>query len=182
MEEILAVLQTIQQDKNKLEHLHQFMMDEIYEETEQKGIPKSYKKLISEIAENLLIGFICFFNPKTLEVEFLPKKLIEDPKEYEMITGESYKNMELEHKSWEKCIEIEPIESYDSFKVMEYFIDEIDDVYLQNKLRDALNKSKPFANFKNIVESSKFRQQWFDFRQKQLEFYVWDILKAKSDL
>jgi len=60
---------------------------------------------------------------------------------------------------------------------MEYFIDEIDDNNLQNRLINALNRRKPFANFKYIVETSKYRQQWFDFRQKQWEYYVWDILK-----
>ena len=40
MNEILAILRTIQNDKNKLEKLHQFIVDEIYEEPEQEEIPE----------------------------------------------------------------------------------------------------------------------------------------------
>jgi len=45
-----------------------------------------------------------------------------------------------------KCIEIEAMESSDSFKIMEYFTDKVDDRYLQNQLIDALNRQKSFAN------------------------------------
>lgn len=47
---------------------------------------------------------------------------------------------------------------------------------MQEKLVKVLNKSKSFANFKNLVENSDCRQQWFDFRQKYYEYYVWDMI------
>jgi len=177
MNEILAVLQTIQQDKDKLEKLHQFVMDEIYEEPEKEQIPEKIRKLVSEVAETIMMGMICFLNPDTFEIEFIPREMIVDPEEYEMITGEEWDSAEIKHLKWQRYIEVEPMESHESFKVMEYFIDEIDDNNLQNRLINALNRRKPFANFKYIVETSKYRQQWFDFRQKQWEYYVWDILK-----
>ncbi len=182
MDEILAILTSIQNDENKLKLVHDFMMKEIYEESEPEEIPVKYKKVVFEIAGNLLIGFMCFFNPETLEVESVPQKMISDPEEYEMITREKYTDAEMKHLQWQKYIEVEPMESHQSFKVMEYFIGEVDDNNLQNKLINALNRRKPFANFKYIVETSKYRQQWFDFRQKQWEIYVWDILKTKIDL
>ena len=43
-----------------------------------------------------------------------------------------------------------------------------------------MNNRKPFANFKNIIDNSgEFRQQWFDFKQKQLEKYVKVLLEIK---
>ena len=42
-------------------------------------------------------------------------------------------------------------------------------VLLWNKLLNALNNRKPFANFKNIVETSSFRQAWFDYKQGHLK-------------
>lgn len=119
-----------------------------------------------------------FFNPDTFEVEFIPKELKYNPKEFEMITGETWDSSEIKHENWQKCIEVEPMESHDSFKVMEYFTDELNDVKMQEKLVKTLNKPKPFANFKNLVEDSDYRQQWFDFRQKQWEYYVWDVIKT----
>ena len=82
MNEILAVLQIIQNNKRKLEKLHQFVMNEIYEEPEPEKIPEKYKKTVSEIADNLLAGLICFLNPDTLEIEFLPKDMVYEPEEF----------------------------------------------------------------------------------------------------
>ncbi len=182
MNEILAVLQSIQNDKDKLEQIHHFMMDEIYEVPDREEIPEKYRKVVSEIAETIMVGMICFLNTDTLEIEFLPRDMISDPEEFELITGEKWESAEIKHLKWQRYIEVEPMESHESFTVMEYFIDEIDDSNLQNRLINALNRRKPFANFKYIVETSKYRQQWFDFRQKQWEYYVWDILKTNFNI
>lgn len=182
MNEILAVLQTIRQDKNKLEKIHQFVMDEIYEEPEQEQIPEKFRKLVSEIAETIMMGMICFLNPDTLEIEFIPREMISDPEGYEMITGEKYTDAEMKHLQWQTFIEVEPMETHESFKIMEYFIDEINDHNLQGRLINSLNRRKPFANFKYIVETSEYRQQWFEFRQKQWELYVWDFIKTRMNM
>ena len=182
MNEILTILQTIKNDRNKLEKLYQYVVNEIYEEPGPEEISKKYKKIVSEITDSLLAGLICYFNPGTLEIESIPEFMAQDSEEFELMTGESADNLELKHKNWTNCIEIEPMESYDSFKVMEYFIDEVRNERMQDKLVKALNKRKPFANFKNLVENSDYRQQWFDFRQKQWEYYVWGIIKTGFDL
>ena len=70
------------------------------------------------------------------------------------------------------------MESHDSIKIMENFVDEVNDIMLQEKLINALNRKKPFANFKYLIEDSDYRQQWFEFRQAQYELYVWDIIKT----
>lgn len=182
MNEILAVLQTIQQNKDKLEKLHQFVMDEIYEEPEKEQIPEKIRKLVSEIAETIMMGMICFLNPDTFEIEFIPREMIVDPEEYEMITGEIYSDAEMKYLKWREFIEVEPMETHESFMVMEHFIDKISDHNLQKRLICALNRRKPFANFKYIVETSEYRQQWFDFRQKQWELYVWDFIKTRINI
>ena len=38
------------------------------------------------------------------------------------------------------------------------------------------------ANFKNLVENSDYRQQWFDFRQKQWEYFVWNTIQTNLGL
>jgi len=175
--EILAIIRTVFDDKKALEKIHAFLIAEIYEEPEPEKIPTKCKKVVSEIADGLSAGLICFFNPDTFEVEDIPKELAYDPEEYEMITGETFESTGLNHGSWENCITIEPMESHDSFKIMENFVDEIKDTSIQERLKNALSRKKPFANFKYLVENSEYRQQWFDFRQAQYERYVWDIIK-----
>ena len=43
------------------------------------------------------------------------------------------------------------------------------DEKLQNQLFRALNNRKPFANFKDIIDNSDYRQNWFDFKFRWLE-------------
>lgn len=177
LQEILAALKTIQEDRPKLEKLHQFVFEEIYEEPEAEEIPAKYKKTVHEIADSLQAGLICFLNPDNLEVESIPERLAYDPEEFEMSTGETFESAGINHENWPRCVEIEPMDSHESFQIMEYFIDEISDKNLQEKVIKALNKPKPFANFKRLVEYSDYRQQWFDFRMKQYEYYVWNDIQ-----
>ncbi len=65
--DILSVLQTIREDKPKLEKLHDFVMKEIYEEPEEPKAPEKFKKVVAEVADSLTAGFVCFVNPDTLE-------------------------------------------------------------------------------------------------------------------
>ena len=184
LNDILSVLQTIKEDKPKLEKLHDFVMKEIYEEPkkmEKPAIPRKFKKVVAEAADLLTAGFVCFINPDTLEIEDIPQQILNEPEEYETITGESIEDLTLKHIGWEKCIKIEPLSSYDSFKIMERFAERAPDAGLREKLMEILNERKPFANFKRIIDNSDFREDWFDFRQARLEEYVYEVLTNEID-
>ena len=174
LNQILSVLQTIKEDEDKLQQVYDFVMDEIYEEEQQVvEIPEKYKKLVHEIADNITSGFICYFNPQTLEYEEINKQILDDPDEYESATGETIEGFNLKHETWDNCIVFEPLESYDSFQIMKDFVSEVPE-YLQNKLTDALNRSRPFAKFKNIIDNSEFRFDWFEYRHKRVKQIVFD--------
>lgn len=147
----------------------------------EENIPEKYKQAVQEIADSLLAGFVCFFNPDSLEVESLPKMLLEDPEEYESMTGESWENEEKKHEKWKKYLEIDPLDSIEAFRIMENFAEQVVDQHLQNKLITALNNRKPFANFKMVVEGSEYREDWFQFRQQAYERYVWDLIQLNSE-
>ena len=104
LNEILAVLQTIQEDKSKLEKLHDFVMEEIYEEPPEPKIPEKFQKLVSEVADGLTAGFVYFVNPETLEVEEIPQHALEEPEDYEATTGETGEDLNLKHQSWKKSL------------------------------------------------------------------------------
>ena len=77
----------------------------------------------------------------------------------------------------EKYITIEPLESNESFKIMEKFVDQLDNSKLRKRLVYALNNRKPFANFKNIIDNSDIRQDWFDFKDEKLQEYVKSMIE-----
>lgn len=181
LNDILSVLQTIKEDKPKLEKLHDFIVKEIYEETEEMekpDIPGRFKKVVAEVADSLTAGYVCFINPETLESEDIPLHALED---YTAMTGEGVEDFNMKHYEWERFIEIRPPESYDSFKIMERFADKVPDTGLREKLIDALNRKKPFAHFKRIIDDSDYRQDWFGFRQARLEEYVYETLTNEID-
>lgn len=47
---------------------------------------------------------------------------------------------------------------------MENFVETEKDKYLRQRLADALNGRKPFANFNQLVHNLDVREDWFDFR------------------
>ena len=62
-------------------------------------------------------------------------------------------------------IAIEPMNSRESFGLMEQFTDELPAGSAQERLRHALTQSKPFRRFKDTIDDmGDYRQQWFTFR------------------
>jgi hypothetical protein len=48
------------------------------------------------------------------------------------------------------------------------FIDTVTDKKVQDRLIKALNKSKPFRNFKYEIDNSgEYRQKWFNFKEQE---------------
>lgn len=171
LNEILAVLQIIKEDETKLQILHDFVMEEIYEEEEEKiEIPEKYKKPVHDIAESIDCGFVCFLNTDTLEHVDIPEGILEDLSGFD---DDDLWQKDLDKiDDWENTLRIEPLKSYESFKIMERFVGQLIDEKLQDKLTDALENRRPFANFRYLVDDSDYRQDWFAHKQKCLEEYV----------
>lgn len=172
---ILPILHSVKEDKEKLQRILDFLLEEIYESPieEKPEVPENYRELVKSIAQNIDCGLVCFINPDTLEVEEIPKSMLEDPFEHKMQTGIDNNDHTFLHEEWDTYITVEPRESHESLSIMERFIDQVNDKTLKNKLLNALNNRKPFANFKRIVEGSNYRQAWFEFKKHQLEKMVW---------
>ena len=128
------------------------------------------KNIIKEIAENLDCGFDCYYNPKTQEVLTIPNlSNIYDEEEF----NEAFQvNLEKINNRKGDYIKFEVLESFESFKIMERFIDQLTDKHFQTELENILQRKKPFQNFKYSIDNSDFRQKWFDFKQKELEKIV----------
>ncbi|MGZ5077699.1 MAG: UPF0158 family protein [Methylobacter sp.] len=65
---------------------------------------------------------------------------------------------------------IDPLDSNESFQIMEDFVDSLGDTKDADRLRDALNRRKPFRQFKDTLhEHTDLSDAWYIFEQKELE-------------
>ena len=126
------------------------------------------KEILNDIADNLEIGLKCFIHRETFEVVSYP-----DPEQHFDMDSDDWKEVISKvKKNKKKFIEIEGMTSSESFKVMEEFIESLDNSDTKIRLMTALEGRKPFANFKNQIDNSgEYREQWFVFkRQKNIEW------------
>ena len=65
-----------------------------------------------------------------------------------------------------KFLSIEHEHPSTAFKVMEAFAETVKDYKVKSLLVNALQKRKPFANFKYVIDNSVMREQWFEFRNE----------------
>jgi hypothetical protein len=64
---------------------------------------------------------------------------------------------------------IDPLDSHESFQIMEDFVDSLGDTQDAGRLRDALNRRKPFRQFKDTLhEHTDLSDAWYAFEQKEL--------------
>lgn len=136
---------------------------------------KLTEKQIEEIADNLDCGMRCFYNLKTGEIKTLLN--------FDNWMGADEEPWEEESKeideNWDDYFEFEGFETHESFRIMADFAERIDNPKLQDQLINALNRPKPFRNFKlQIDNSGEYRQQWFDY--KKMRFVQW--VKEQIDL
>lgn len=181
-DEVLQRLSLIRDDQEELTKLLNFMCQEISDGSEDDEIPEIYQESISEIAENLDAGSYCYINHDTLEVESVPPMAIEEPEQYLdaiSIPGHEIDELTFLHDNWKKFSEFTPISSHDGYRIMEAFAHNHHDHRFSKRIFNALNRSRPFANFKDIVDNSDYRQEWYDFKQQWLEEYVWGELQLE---
>jgi hypothetical protein len=64
---------------------------------------------------------------------------------------------------------IDPLASHESFQIMEDFVDSLDDTKEADRLRNALNRRKPFRQFKDTLhEHTDLSDAWYAFEQQEL--------------
>jgi len=138
---------------------------------------KPTEKQVIEIAENLECGMTCFFHLKTGEIKTIinfDNWIGADEEPWEEDINEIEEN-------FADYFEFTGFESHESFQMMADFAESIDDEKLQSKLFNALNRRKPFQNFKwQIDNSGDYRQLWFDYRSKRYIEWVKDQIEINE--
>jgi hypothetical protein len=130
---------------------------------------------IHNISQDLQTGLETYINKETYETKSLlnPNEPYYDSEYWE-------EEFEIIENEWSDYIIISKMESWEAFKIMEDFIEELNDSRLKEDLIKILNRKSPFANFKIEIENSSYRQKWFDFRNREYEKYVLNCLKLEE--
>jgi len=128
---------------------------------------KVSKSVVNKIAQELDCGFDCYYNSKTNEIIAIPNfTQFSDEEDFKEDFRNNLEKIENHQKDF---IKFEVLESFESFKIMELFVEQLPDQNLKSELKNVLANKKPFQNFKHKVDHSDFRQNWFEFKQKELE-------------
>ncbi|HUH73518.1 MAG TPA: UPF0158 family protein [Chitinophagales bacterium] len=130
----------------------------------------SKSKIIKEIAQEIDSGSDCYYNFKTHEIIAIPN--LSNFWEEDDLEDSFKSQLKIVKKNKADIIKIEVLQSFESFKIMEGFIDQVPDIKFKTELEKILQRRKPFQNFKNAVDNSDFRQKWFDFKILELEKIV----------
>lgn len=117
---------------------------------------------VKEIYEYSDSGMKCFYNPKSTEITILPD-FDNNPYSNEELWEEVIEEI---NSNFDKYIEFERMPSNEYFRMMEGFIEIIENPEVQKRLIYALCQPRPFHNFRYEIEcSGDFRQKWFDFKE-----------------
>ncbi|QCX37911.1 hypothetical protein FF125_05485 [Aureibaculum algae] len=137
---------------------------------------KRQSEIIKEIAQELDCGFDCYYNSKTDEIVAIPNfSQFSDEDEFKEAFSDILEKVE-KHKT--DFIKFETLESFESFKIMELFVEQLSDQNLKSELENTLANKKPFQNFKHKIDHSEFRQSWFEFKKNKFEKIVENQLNS----
>jgi hypothetical protein len=140
---------------------------------------KSDQNIINNIAQELDCGSDCYYNPETKELICIPSADLRmgDEDYYEEVFKDDFEKIKKQKKN---LIKIEVLKSFESFKIMENFKNELTDNHFKEKLDEALTNRKPFQNFKYLIDNSEYRESWFAFKQKEIEKIVIETINRNN--
>lgn len=132
---------------------------------------------IREIADNLDFGLRCFIHLKTGEIETVPDFFDERGMGYDPEPWQEAMDKIEEHG--DDYFEFEKMTTHESFDIMTDFAEQVEDEKLQERLYRALNRAKPFRNFRwEIDNAGEYREKWFEFKNKKLIEFVNEQIKT----
>jgi len=125
---------------------------------------------IQEIADQIDVGFKCFWSREDGELIFIPDEFRFPTMDFDAFE-EDMDKIDENIGSYDVIL---PLESREGFKIMEEFADALSD---SNKLKDqlfnALNRRKPFREFQWVIDNSgEYRDVWFRFKNRWLRDWV----------
>lgn len=125
---------------------------------------------INEIAGELDAGCRAFYHKPTGQLVFILDSSKFPIIDWEAEDLETLAKIETNPQTY---IEIEAMRSGDAYRVMVDFAEQLTNQRLQEKLLRALDKPKPFREFKYVIDNSGIhREEWFAFKNQQYVDWV----------
>ena len=142
-------------------------------------MPTFTKEQLKEISEQLDCDFRAFYHKQTGDLIFVP----DYNKFYDIDKRAWQDEFDKLDKHFSDYHEIDAMEARDSFQVMGDFAEQVTDTRLRDKLITALNRKKPFREFKFTIDNAgEYRQSWFDFKNKRYIEWVEEQIKIQNDI
>lgn len=138
------------------------------------------EKLVTEIAQSVDSGYMCFVNLKNQEIIKISGQILENPDEIEETFNMSYGEFSEKYLFNQDVLTVKPLESHDTFDIMINFVDQLQDQRLKSKLDEILGKRHPFAHFRDAVDHSEFKDNWLNFKQQMIENHINNIFNSMS--
>lgn len=118
-------------------------------------------ELIRDIAEALeMSGFRYFIHKETYELDMLPDYGLEGSVDDELFE-EFREKLEANFIDY---IEIEKLSSRDAFAIMEEFTVKVENKRKQELLYNALQRPKPFRQFRYALEDHDLLEDWYAYK------------------
>jgi hypothetical protein len=114
-------------------------------------------------------SFDYFLDLKNGNVVPLSKDYREDESEEDPDNSDGYSHQVIETNPG-RFLFIDPINSSESFKIMDDFSSTILNDLIKNTLRSALTRRKPFRNFKEELNHlHEIQKEWYNYHEKEME-------------
>jgi len=111
-------------------------------------------------------------NVVSLSIDYSEEEFKEDPAD-----SNGY-NHEIVENNPDRFVFINPINSRESFKIMEDFVETILNDLIKNTLRSTLSKRKPFRHFKDELNHlPEIQKEWDTYHETEMEKIAHEWLK-----
>jgi hypothetical protein len=133
------------------------------------------EEIIKEIAELLDTQEVVFLHKETHEILAYPISDEPTDEEFDYIEQEV---MEVINADLNSYIRFDPLNSNESFEMMELFVETLNDPPLKARLLDALASRKPFRNFRNAIQIEAIEDDWYAYKDAYFMVLVSDKLEG----
>jgi len=140
---------------------------------------KLTEEQIKSIVEDLNMGMSVYVNIDTNEI----KAVMDFEQHYDADPEPWKEDLKEIEENFDKYFHFERMDSREAFRVMDAFVETVEDEELKKKLDLGLSLSKPFRNFKDILNyDAEYRDKWFAFKMEKTIEFVKEQLNNYNEL
>ena len=149
----------------------------------RKNLEEKKKKAIKDIADGLASdGVTVFLNLETFEVTQAPSTSLWG---VSMMPDASSFGQEMSFSTASKnnapVVKISPMSTDELWGMIHDFTEYLPDGNEKDTLQIILSDDKDFSKFNHFINSSSVADQWYEFRRKACERYVYRILEESME-